>query len=225
VPKIRQYSAAEKLSILQELETNSNIAIAYKYDLHKSTITDWLRRYEVYGYKGLEIRTHNKIYSADLKIQAVQDYLSGNGSLRQIIEKYKITDKKQLRNWINKYNSHSSFKSNEGGGTYAMTKGRATTWQERIDTVLYCLAHNYDYLNTAKNFQVSYPQVYQWVKKYEEGGEDALKDGRGRKRTVEELSDTDRQKLAVKKLESENERLRAENALLKKLQELEGRRF
>jgi len=225
VPKIRQYSAAEKLSILKELDTSSTINIANKYDLNQSTITDWLHRYEVYGYKGLEIRAHNKSYSADLKIQAVQDYLSGNGSLRQIIDKYKITNKKQLRNWIKKYNSHSSIKSNEGGGTYAMTKGRVTTWQERIDTVLYCLAHNYDYLNTAKNFQVSYPQVYQWVKKYEEGGEDALKDGRGRKRIIEELSDTDRQKLAVKKLESENERLRAENALLKKLQELEGRRF
>jgi len=59
------------------------------------------------------------------------------------------------------------------------------------------------------------------VKKYETGGANALRDGRGRKKELEELSDTDKQKLAVKKLESENERLRAENALLKKLQELE----
>lgn len=223
--KIHQYSAAEKLSILKELDMSSTIDIANKYDLHQSTVTDWLRRYEVYGYKGLEIRNRNKSYSAELKIQAVQDYLSGNGSQRQIIDKYKIASRTQLLRWITKYNSHSSFTSSKGGGTYAMTKGRTTTWHERIDIVLYCLAHNHDYLNTAKNFQVSYPQVYQWVKKYEEGGEEALQDGRGRKRTVEELSDTDRQKLAVKKLESENERLRAENALLKKLQELEGRRF
>lgn len=62
-------------------------------------------------------------------------------------------------------------------------------------------------------------------KEYEDGGEDALKDGRGRKKALEELSETDLQKLAMKKLEYENERLRAENALLKKLQELEGRRF
>jgi transposase len=224
VPKKRRYSAAEKLSILKELETRSISATAHKHDLNCYTLDEWRHRYEIYGMKGLEIRTQNKGYSADLKIQAVQDYLSGNGSLRQIIDKYKITSHKQLRDWIKKYNSHSSFKSSESGG-YAMTKSRATTWQERINIVLYCLAHNHDYLNTAKNFQASYSQVYQWVKRYEEGGEDALKDGRGRKRTVEELSDTDRQKLAVKKLESENERLRAENALLKKLQELEGRRF
>ena len=223
--KSNQFSAVAKLSILKELDTSSSLDIASKYDLHQSTISDWLRRYEVYGYKGLEVRSRNKSYSADLKIQAVQDYLSGNGSQRQIIDKYKIASCTQLIGWINKYNGHSSFKSNEGGGAYAMTKGRSTTWQERIDTVLYCLAHNHDYLNTAKNFQVSYPQVYQWVKKYEEGGEDALQDGRGRKRAVEELSETEKQKLAVKKLESENARLRAENALLKKLKELERRRF
>lgn len=67
--------------------------------------------------------------------------------------------------------------------------------------------------------------MYQWVKKYVLGGEEALKDGRGRKKTEEELSDGDRVKLAIRKLEVENERLKAENAFLKKLEELErGRR-
>ena len=93
-----------------------------------------------------------------------------------------------------------------------MTKGRPTNWKERIDIVLYCLSHNNDYQHTAETYQVSYQQVYQWVKKYEDGREDALKDGRGRKKAPEELSEADRQNLAVKKLEYENERLRAENA-------------
>lgn len=48
-------------------------------------------------------------------------------------------------------------------------------------------------------------------------------DGRGRKKAEEELTDADRQKLAMKKMEAEIERLRAENALLKKLEELERR--
>ncbi|WP_213509407.1 helix-turn-helix domain-containing protein, partial [Paenibacillus faecis] len=77
---------------------------------------------------------------------------------------------------------------------------------------------------TAKQFQVSYQQVYGWVRKYEVGGQDALQDGRGRTKSPEELSETDQQKLAMKKLEYENERLRAENAFLKKLQDLERRR-
>ena len=221
MPKRRRYSAAEKLSILKELETHSITAIAHKYDLHFDSVDEWRHRYELYGIEGLEIRTQNKSYSADIKIQAVQDYLSGNGSQRQIIDKYKISSRTQLMRWIQKYNNHSSFKSNKGGGNPAMIKGRPTTWQERIDVVLYCLSRNFDYQGTSQNFQVSYQQVYQWVKKYEAGGVNALRDGRGRKRELGELSETDKQKLDVRKLESENERLRAENALLKKLQELE----
>lgn len=66
--------------------------------------------------------------------------------------------------------------------------------------------------------------MFQWVKKYEDGGHDSLKDGRGRKKAVEPLNEADQQKLAMKKLEYENERLKAENAFLKKLQELQRRR-
>jgi transposase len=184
----------------------------------------WRSRYELYGFEGLEIKTHHERYSEELKLQAVQDYLSGKYSQYQIIDKYKIASRTQLTRWINKYNGHSS-SLYKNGGARAMTKGRSTTWKERIEIVLYCLAQHHDYQNTSEKYQVSYQQVYQWVKKYENGGEDALKDGRGRTKEPEELTEADRQKLAMKKLESENERLRAENALLKKLQELERRRF
>jgi transposase len=51
-----------------------------------------------------------------------------------------------------------------------------------------------------------------------------LKDRRGRKKPEEELTLEDRAKLSMKKLKVENERLRAENAFLKKLEELERRR-
>ncbi|MGO4692665.1 helix-turn-helix domain-containing protein [Paenibacillus sp. 2TAB26] len=86
------------------------------------------------------------------------------------------------------------------------------------------MTNNDDYGKTAEQHQVSYQQVYQWVKKYQDGGQDALQDGRGRKKTEEELTDTDRQKLAMKKMQAENECLRAEIAFLKKLEELERRR-
>ena len=71
-----------------------------------------------------------------------------------------------------------------------MTKGRSTSWKERIEIVLFCLSHNHDYQQTAEVHQVSYQQVYQWVKKYVSGGEDALKDRRGRKKDEEELTAT-----------------------------------
>ena len=84
--------------------------------------------------------------------------------------------------------------------------------------------NQHDYQKTAEHFKVSYQQVYQWVKKFEDGGQDTLKDGRGRKKAPEELTEADQQKLKMKQMECEIERLRAENAFLKKLDELERRR-
>jgi len=48
-------------------------------------------------------------------------------------------------------------------------------------------------------------------------------DRRGRQKPVEELTDTDRLALDLKRLEKENERLRMENDFLKKLEEIERR--
>ena len=53
---------------------------------------------------------------------------------------------------------------------------------------------------------------------------EALRDRRGRKKEEVELSPEEKIKFEMKKLEKENERLRAENAFLKKLEELERRR-
>ncbi|AIF51285.1 transposase [Pelosinus sp. UFO1] len=63
--KINQYSAAEKLVILQEIETSQTtlLDIAKKYDINKSTLLNWRHRYELNGYKVLENRTHYKNYS------------------------------------------------------------------------------------------------------------------------------------------------------------------
>ncbi|MER2049522.1 MAG: hypothetical protein ABTA23_14845 [Solibacillus sp.] len=48
-------------------------------------------------------------------------------------------------------------------------------------------------------------------------------DRRGRQKPVEELTDTERLALELKRLERENERLRMENDFLKKLEEIERR--
>ena len=222
----RKHTASEKLTIIQEIE-NGHIGVkaaTQKYSITKTTLAKWRKRYRMYGFEGLEARSHNRSYSAELKIQAVKDHLEGGLSQYQVIDKYKISSTTQLANWIKKYNGHSSLKA-YSGGISAMTKGRSTTWQERIDIVLYCLSNGQDCKKTASQFQVSYQQVYGWVKKYETGGEESLRDGRGRTKAPEELTEAERTNLAMKKLAYENERLRAENAFLKKLQELERRRL
>ena len=73
---------------------------------------------------------------------------------------------------------------------------------------------------------MSYQQVYSWVRKYEAGGWDALKDGRGRLKKEEELTTEEKTKIEMRRIQKENERLRAENAFLKKLEEIErGRKW
>ena len=88
----------------------------------------------------------------------------------------------------------------------------------------FIIADDHDYHRTAEKYNVSYQQVYQWVKKYENGKEEALKDKRGRKKEEARLSPEEKMKLEMKKLERENERLRAENLFLRKLEEIERRR-
>lgn len=221
-----EHTASEKFAILQQIECNRiSVKEAVRtFGISKTTLAKWRRRYRNYGYEGLEVRTRNQSYSAELKLQAVKDYLSRAFSQYEVIDNYEIASRNQLSRWVDKYNGHSSLKAYTGG-TPAMTTGRSTTLQEQIEIVLYCLAHEQDYRKTAEQFQVSYQQVYGWVKKYKVGGQEALHDGSGRTKAAEELSDTDRHKLVMKKLEYENERLRAENAFLKKLQELERRRL
>ena len=168
--------------------------------------------------------THkNKKYSVELKMQAVQSYQNGEGSLREICRKYGISDKHVLQDWIMWYNGHREYKERSSAkGEIYMTKGRKTTQEERAEIVAFCIEHNYDYGLTVETYNVSYQQVYAWVRKYEEGGVDKLRDNRGRTKQVEEMTEVEKLKAEMKILEAKNRQLEIENEFIKKLQELKG---
>lgn len=195
-----------------------------KYNVNKSSIKDWKYKFNKFGIEGLKESSTQSPYTKELKYSAISDYLSGNFSLREIARKYQLSSHSVLIQWVNKYNSHRDLKDTSKGRTSSMTKGRITIWNERVKIVLDCLGKGKDYQSTAESYEVSYQQVYQWVKKYEVGGDEALKDKRGRKKEEAELTLEDKIKLQMRKLERENERLRAENLFLKKLEEIERRR-
>ena len=136
-----------------------------------------------------------------MKQQAVLDYLAGYGSQDDICKKYGIRSKGKLQTWIKKYNSHEELKSSGTGGNIIMTKGRRTTFDERVEIVQYCIAHNHNYMKTAEHYQVSYQQARNYVVKYETNGVEALKDNRGKRKNPDQMS--------------ELEKLRAENRILK----------
>ena len=168
-------------------------------------------------------RRRNKYYDRKLKLQAVQDYLGGGGSLRTICKKHGIKDKKQLRNWIKWYNGHKESKESHGSGTEIyMTKGRKTTQQERAEIVAFCIEHGKDYPLTIQTYGVSYQQIYLWVRKYEEKGVDGLADGRGRTKPESEMTEIEKLRAENRILQAKNLDLEIENAFIKKFKELEG---
>ena len=168
-------------------------------------------------------RRRNKKYSNELRMEAVKAYLSGEGSLKTICKKYGIISDRQLQNWIKWYNGHKEFKERRGAGTEIyMTKGRKSTQEERVEIVAFCIEHGKDYPLTIKTYGVSYQQIYAWVRKYEEKGIDGLKDGRGKRKRIEEMDETERLRMENKILKAQLKDAEMENKLLKKLGELRG---
>ena len=162
----------------------------------------------------------NNHYPVELKRKAVEEYLKGEGSQRAISKKYGLRNKRQLQNWIKLYNGHGGFKKSTGGSR--MTKGRSTTYEERIALVKECIENGYNYGEIAEKYKIGYQQIYTWVKKYKENGEVALKDHRGRhKKDYIPQTEEERLKLEVATLKRQLYLAQMENDVLKKLQELE----
>ncbi|WP_162266670.1 helix-turn-helix domain-containing protein [Clostridium botulinum] len=106
-----------------------------------------------------------------------------------------------------------------------MTKGRATTYKERIEIIKYCIENENNYAETAEKYKVSYQQVYSWIKKYQTQGIESLQDGRGKRKKESEMSELEKLQAKNKLLEAENRRQQMEIEFLKKLEEIERGRF
>ena len=199
---------------------SSQEAIADRLGICPASFQMWIKNYRSMGTDAFT-RSRNKHYSKELKEQAVIDYLSGVGSLQDICEKYKISSTSQLRKWIKRYNGHEELKASGTGGTIIMTKGRKTTFDERVEIVQYCIAHDHNYAETAERYKVSYQQARSYTVKYEEGGVEALRDRRGRSKPQEEMSELERLRAENKILRAEKERAEMEASFLKKLDAIE----
>ena len=114
----------------------------------RKTLQRWVMQYEAEGAAAFLPGRREHIYSPKLKLQAVQEYLSGKGSQAELSKKYGLRDRRQLRNWLKVYNAHGDFNSVKfsGGGSY-MKQGRDTTQEERIRIVKDCLASGKNYTN------------------------------------------------------------------------------
>ena len=214
----------EKVKIVERLLADeiSVSEAARLTDVERASIRRWRKLYLADGPTALMAQRNNKVYSQELKLQAVHEYLDGKSSQADIVQKYHLRSSRQLRDWINVYTTHGEIKSRGSGGGSYMRKARQTTPEERLEIVQDCLADDKNYGATALKYNCSYQQVRNWVLRYEKMGSAGLEDRRGRRagtqpaRTPEEEL---RDKIA--ELERRNRDLQMENDLLKKVRELE----
>ena len=202
--------------------SSSKEAIAKRLGVNRYNVDQWIANYQSIGESAF-LANGNQHYSKELKEQAVGDYLSGKGSLLEVCKRYKIKSTRQLRNWIKKYNGHEELKASGTGGAI-MTKGRKTSFDERVEIVQYCIAHDHNYAETATKYEVSYQQARSYTVKYEADGIEALRDRRGRTKPLEEMSELEKLRAENRILRAEKERAEMEASFLKKLDEIERRR-
>lgn len=184
------------------------------------SVQQWIANYQSGGSDAFNQRCYKR-YPKELKEKAVLEYLNGEGSLLTICQKYGIKAKSKLQNWIRKYNSHEELKTSGTGGTTIMTKGRKTTFEERVEIVQYCISHDCNYAETAEKFKISYQQARSYTVKYKAGGIEALKDRRGKSKAKEEMTELDKLRAENKILRAEKERAEMEVSFLKKLDAIE----
>ncbi len=223
-----KYSKEIKLEIVRRyLKGESPTYLANQYGIPQmETIIDWARRYEVLGERGLETSNTNKTYSKELKEMVIKEYIRGGISLDDLVNKYNITDKSIVRGWLKKYNSGIEIKDYKPKSEVYTMKSRKTTVEERLEIVQYVLANNYDYKGAADKYSVPYASVYQWVSKYNQFGEEALSDKRGRPSTSapkKEITEVELKDIEIEKLKRESERQKMINEVLKKNIEIQER--
>ena len=189
--------------------------------LHISTrtIQDWAAIYKKHGILGLTKKTKNRSYSKEFKMELVRKYISGEASSVDLAHQYDISSG-LLRNWIRMYNANIELKDyNPKQGVYMAKARRKTTIDERKEIVNYCIEHNRNYKETASLYDVSYSQVYSWVKKYDSDGEEGLVDKRGHHKLDDEVDELERLRRENVRLKRQLEEKDMAVELLKKVKE------
>lgn len=223
-----KYSKELKLEIIKKYtKGESATALAHEYNMSASMrreILRWFHRYKELGESAFDESTTNKTYSKELKEKVVKEYLEGNNSLEWLANKYNISSKTIVINWVKKYNEGIEIKAYDPKGDVYTMKSRKTTFEEKLEIINYALTNSVK--EAADKYKVPYMNVYQWVTKYKERGENGLKDGRGRPSSnvpIKELTLEEKQAIEIEKLKNELKRKEMVIEVLKKNEEIRKR--
>jgi transposase len=156
-------------------------------------------------------------YSAEDKIRAVQLYLHGKDGGNKVAKQLGVS-RGQFWNWVNQYKHHGEKAFNKGFTNHSA--------QYKLDVLQYMYDNGTSICETAAIFNIPSPSsILMWSRHVEEEGIDALKPKKKGRLSMKKDHQKEAKKQiptegSVEALQAELERLRMENAYLKKLNAL-----
>ena len=219
------YSKEVKLLAVKQYQegTKPVTNIANDLGVNKVQIRRWIRNYEAIGEQAFDDKARNNAYTKELKAEIINAYLEGEGSYTELAKRYRITAESVIIGWVSTYNIHKEIKAYDPKGYVYMAKTRKVTFEEKLKIVRWTIEHEHQYKLAAEKFETSYTQVYNWIKKYKDDGEEGLKDYRGKRKPKEILTEIEQLKHEVELLRQRNKRLEMEAEVIKKFRESERR--
>ena len=138
-----KFTPEKKIEIIEAYKSGK---VAYSqlqdvYGMNRNEIYRWILKYEANGIDAFV--SGNRRYSKEFKIHCIEEYLSGIGSMDDIVAKYNISNREVLRKWIQRYNANKELKDYDPKReVYMANARRKTTLEERKEIVAYCITHN-----------------------------------------------------------------------------------
>lgn len=194
-----KFTAEEKeFFVLKFRELNISLsAFCRLYNIERTVIHRWSIKYDNGGIDELKEILHNVEYSTYTLINSVQDYLTGNYSMLQIVKKYNLSGDNVLRQWLKCYNTP---KWNIKIGAF-MAREKISK-NDKLKMVLQYINENISVKKIAAQNSISEWQLRDWIRKYKLSGEDVLGDNRGIKKKNSQLSNEEILKKRNKELEN-----------------------
>lgn len=221
-----KYTAEQKIKIAESYLAGegSYWELRERYGASEKSIQIWAQKYREHGRDAFVRKAGNAQYSKEFKMMCVETVLRGEKNVDGVVAKYNISDRRVLRRWIKRYNANKELEDYDPKReVYMADARRKTTQKERKEIAEYCIAHDKDYKGTAALYDVSYGQVYTWVKKYLAAGEKGLADKRGHHKPDDEVDELERLRRENLRLKRKLEEQSMVVELLKKVKELEGK--
>ena len=217
----RKYTVEQKLELMDKYVKSGlgSKAFGKANGLAANTVLRWIEQYERLGVDGLTRPKHQQGYSAELKRQAVIAYILGQWPATKVLKHFGIRGISQLEDWVRQYNGNKEL-TDTPSARRVPKMARKTTYEERVEIAEYALAHQRNYKATAEKFNVTYQQVYLWVKKVDADGFPALVDRRGRTKSTDEMTELEKANLRIRQLEAQVKSADMEVAFAKKLKEI-----